>query len=122
MTMDARYGFQFHDQPVHQEREKCAYLSERFMSPNGRRCYIPKPERPPSDCDLILLRCLLDRFDRDYALIILRRPDDPVSPICHSHALQFFAPNHAADQADEVGYDELFERFPLLPLRATRQI
>lgn len=113
MTMDARYGFQFHNQPVHQEREKCAYLSERFMSPDGRRCYILKPQTPPSDCDLILLRRLLDRFDHDYALVVLRRPDDPASAICDSHVLRFFAPNHAANEGDEAGYDDLFASYPL---------
>jgi hypothetical protein len=112
MSMDARYGFQFHNQPVHQEREKCAYLGERFMAPTGRRCYILKPQAPPSDSDLARLRRLLDRLAHDYALVVLRRPDDPV-PLGPSHTLRFYAPAHAANEGDEAGYDDLFVDYPI---------
>lgn len=113
MTMDARYGFQFHNQPVHQEREKCAYLANRFLSPDGRRCYILKPESGAAERDIQALCYQLDRFDRDYKLVVLRRPNGPNLAGETVHMLDFFAPVHAANEGDVAGYNRLFDRYPL---------
>lgn len=113
MTMDSRYGFQFHNQPVHQEREKCAYLADRFLSPDGRRCYILKPESGATERDIKDIRGLLDRFDEGYELVVLRRPDDLNLAGETAHTLRFFAPLHAANEGDVAAYDRLFARFPL---------